>query len=394
MKATFKSTKKPIISDSTDFINYDWPEIRILSCQYPEQAGMTIFTYYNMESPAKRMSYYISKRGKDIGGFGTDIINRTPNKDIPFDGVHTVSLVGGSTMGLEAICGIQETLLKDNFYWYNKMLDDDGRKEHQFTPLHERVMGACCFTTNLSINKSYIYPDLNLGKFGMKQLLNQVRKTPDEKQKIFLKQQGVGLNSTVAKLNTPDGEDGSWTENTLKAGVGSKFLQIDDLKILVFINLNSLGLVHDNFKLLHEFPKNANNIGVDISKDKKLRDFLNDVNENYLFGINKKISNTTLSVIITNMEIPHDKKEKITELLHDEIESMIYPYGTIGDGDILFLLSTWDIDFDEKKFIDNTKPLIRESIKSVFKTDNMTGGSNFKNKYLKYKHKYLSLKKL
>lgn len=392
MKANIKTTEKPFISNSTDFIEYQWPEIRIFSCQYPKQSGMTIFTYYNMENPAKRMSYYISKRGKDIGGFGTDIVNRTPNKYIPFDGVHTVSLVGGSTLGLEAICGIQQILLKDNFYWYNKILDDDGRKKHQFTPLHERVMGACCFTTNLSLKKNYVYPDLNLGKFGMRNLLLNVRKNTDNKQKIFLKQQGVGLNSAVAKLDTPDGEAGSWSVNNITGGVGSKFIQIDDLKILVFINLNSLGLVHDNFKLLHEFPNNAKNVGADISKDKKLRNFLNDVNKNYLSGVNKKISNTALSLIITNMEIPHDKKEKITELFHDEIESMIYPYGTIGDGDIMFLLSTWDIDFDEKKLIDNTKPLIRKSIKSIFKNDNMKGGSDFKNKYFKYKQKYLSLK--
>jgi len=392
MMAYIKTDEKPELSSSNN-LEYNWKEIRILSCQYPKQAGMTIFTYYNPDNLTKRMSYYLSKRGKDIGGFGTDIINRTPTKEIPFNGVHSVVLVGGSTLGLEAISGVQEVLLKDNLYWYNKILDDEGRKKHQFTPLHERVMGACCFTTNLSINKSYLYPDLSLGKFGMKNLLNQVRKEPTKTQTIYLKQNGVGVNSTVAKLNSPDADDdNSWTKNTLPAGVGAKFIEIDDLKILVFINLNSLGVIHDNYQLLHNFPINKENKGTKITDDEKIMDFLNDVNENYLFGINKKISNTTLSVIITNMEIPEDKKEEISEKLHDEIESMIYPYGTVGDGDILFLLSTWDVEFNEKKLIDNTKPLIRESIKSVFEEEMTGGGINYYNKYLKYKNKYLKIK--
>ena len=48
---------------------------------------------------------------------------------------------------------------------------------------------------------------------------------------------------------------------------------------------------------------------------------------------------------------------------------MIYPYGTYGDGDILFVCSTWDIDYsedNEKILLDEGKRLIRESIISVF----------------------------
>lgn len=391
-KITFKNDIKPKICSSNDFITYNWKEIQIISAEYSNYSGLTILSYHNLDDPSKRLSYYISKRGKDISGFNLDIINRTPNETVKYDGAHTIALVGGSSMGLESICGIQEIVLKDNIYWYNKILNEKERNEQPFLPLHERIYGVCCYTKNLSIDRNYIYPDLKLGKFAMKNLYKNARSKIYQTQKIYLKQSGVGLNSTVAKLNTFGKNDNSWAENYVLGGVGAKFFEKDDLKILIIINLNSVGLVHDNYKLLHEFPKGANNIGEDIRKYNKN---LNKLKDDILNGTNKNLkpSNTTLSIICTNMEIPDNLKEKLTEELHDEIESMIFPYGTIEDGDTLFLCSTWDISY-QKNFKDLTKPLIRECIKSVF-INNQKGGAkeNYNELYLKYKLKYLNSKK-
>lgn len=412
------------LSSSDDFITYNWPEIKIVSVEYPGQSGMTIFSYINNGNPAKRMSYYLSKRGKDVGGFCTDILNRTPDEDEITNGVHTVVLTGGSTLGLESICGVQNHILQDNIYWYNNILKGDAKKAMRYVPIHERVMGACCFTTNISIDKSFVYPDLQLGDFGMTEVFKLRDEDSDEEkdsdeQKIYLKQNGVGLNSQVAKINAPDPEVNNWMENGKKGGVGARFFEDEDsgLKVLVFINLNSLGVIHDDYKLLHDFNKWKK--GTNIKDHRKLEERLENFTK-FMGGRNPisggSPSNTTLSVIITNLELPHDEKKRISEELHQQIEDMIYPYGTYGDGDILFVCSTWDIKYsteNEGILLDKGKELIRESIISVFSdtTEEATGGAGgaggasekkyqrggnlesiYEEKYLKYKKKYNMLK--
>ena len=402
------------LSSSNDFIKYKWPEIKIVSVEYPGQSGMTIFSYINTENPAKRMSYYLSKRGKDVGGFCTDILNRTPDEDEITDGAHTVVLTGGSTLGLESICGVQNHILKDNIYWYNNMLKSEDKKNMRYVPIHERVMGACCFTTNISIDKSFVYPDLELGTFGMTKVF-ELRESKEE-QKIYLKQNGVGLNSQVAKINAPDPDVSNWMENGKKGGVGARFFEDEEsgLKVLVFINLNSLGVIHNDYKLLHDFNKWGK--GINIKETPELRKRLEGFTK-FMGGRNPisggSPSNTTLSVIITNLELPHCEKERISEELHQQIENMIYPYGTYGDGDILFVCSTWDIKYSKKNkgiLLAKGKELIKESIISVFSdtTEEATGGAGgasvkkyqrggnlesiYEEKYLKYKKKYNMLK--
>jgi hypothetical protein len=375
-------------SKSKKYIEMDWKEIRVISSEYPGQSGMTIFSYIDIKNPARKLSYYISKRGKSIGGFSLDNVNRTPNKEEPSNGAHSIALVGGSSLGLEALAGINRGILEDNLYWYNKILTEKERQEKGKIPLHEIVLGVCCYTSNLSIDQSYVYPDFEMGKMIVRKTLRDAHKEANPIQKIYLGQSGVGLNSTVSKIDTVGG-DNSWYDNIVIAGVGARFIQYGTIKVLVFINLNSVGLIHDNEQLLHPFPGGSNNLngsnsGGDIKQhSKRLNEF-----RKWAEGINPPMkSNTTLSVVITNMQLPHNLKQKIADDLHDEVESMIYPYGTSMDGDTFILASTWDKPFKSGTLEKLAKPLIRESIKSVFQT-NDTKEKNTKKKNTKKKNKH------
>lgn len=362
-------------SKSKNYIEMDWEELRVVSAEYPGQSGMTIFSYIDVKNPTRKLSYYVSKRGKAIAGFQLDIENRTPSKDAPWDGAHSIALVGGSSMGLEGISGINRAILNDNIYWYNKILTQKERDEKKTLPLHEIVLGVCCFTSNLSIDHSYVYPDVELGKMVANKALQDAHKHVGSIQRIYQGQSGAGLNSSVCKVDTV-GDNDSWITNRVIAGVGAKFVQLGAIKVLVYINLNSVGMIHDNGKLLHPFPGgDANENGCESGGDirqhhKRLNEF-----RKWGQGVNPpmKSTNTTLSVIITNMELPHDKKKKIAEDLHDEIESMIYPYGTTLDGDTLILASTWEKPFKSSVLEKMTKPLIRESIRSVFMKKDVSG---------------------
>lgn len=396
MKVKLNNKIKPVIVNSGEKIEIDWEEINIVQVEYPKYCGMLIVSFIDKKDLKKRFSSYISKRGKDCHSFIGDTLNITPNLGNPSYGFHSIVLAGGSSLGLECFAGVQEVLLKSNIYWYNNILSEKEREEFSLKSLIERVTGAICYTKNI-IDKEYVYPDVKMGRFGMKHILKSVFNKNETLQKIYLGQKGVGLNSVCSKLNSPGQYyDNSFYENLVLAGVGGSFYHKDGLKILTLININSMGVVHDNFKLLHEYPNGANNIGEDIRGD-KLREHFNKIKNDFIDGKNKdlkKPSNTTLSIIITNVKLTEKEKEEIGEEFHDEVESMIFPYGTIYDGDILYLMSTWDIDFDKKILLETGKKEIRTAIKGIFKKKKeMKGGGDLDyEKYKKYKNKYLDLK--
>ena len=75
--------------------------------------------------------------------------------------------------------------------------------------------------------------------------------------------------------------------------------------------------------------------------------------------------NTTLTIFVTNIKYTEDQMKTLSKELHDVVESMIYPYGTLLDGDIFFLVSSKELDTD-KDFLNDYKDVIRTAIKSPF----------------------------
>ncbi len=323
--------RKQVVSKSRKMVNYDFKEIQVACVEFPEEygSGMTLV------KSDKYMDYYISKRGKDIGGIMLDIINQEG-----FNGTKAIALVGGSTLGLEAICGINKALLKENNYKY-----------------FDKTLGVCCYTTNMIFGpktvNGFVAPDLKMGNFAFDNLSNNP---------IPIGQVGVGKNSAVAKF------DKDWKKNYVNAGQGVHFIKEGRFRIIAIVNLNSIGLVHDNGKLLHPYKKYT--YLEEIPNIEEINDLLKGVNREHP-------KNTTISIVITNIKLTEDEREYYGEKFHDVIQSMIYPYGTIYDGDTMFLASTksYNLNSEEllEKFLGDDgilmvkgKECIREAIKSVF----------------------------
>jgi L-aminopeptidase/D-esterase-like protein len=79
----------------------------------------------------------------------------------------------------------------------------------------------------------------------------------------------------------------------------------------------------------------------------------------------KRPGNTTLTIFVTNICYTKEQMESLSKRLHDVVESMVYPYGTLLDGDIFFLVSSKEVDSDEDYFNDY-EAVIRNAIKSPF----------------------------
>lgn len=309
------------ISTSEKSIPYTFKGISVSCVEYGDEPGDKVgMTLLHSD---KYLSYYISKRGKDIAGFSLDMINREG-----YRGTKSIVLVGGSVMGLEGICGVNRAMLKENI---------ENGKDY-----HEKAIGVCCYTFNLfsfdGIQSKYLFPDVKLGKFSYESLSNQP---------IPIGQAGVGCCSAVAKIDT------NWKSHLVPTGQGAHFIQVGRLKVLVIINLNSIGLVHDNGRLLHKYKKHK---------------YLNEVPN--LDNINENLSgigNTTLCIVLTNIKLTNQQREYYGEKLHDVIASMIYPYGTIYDGDTMFLASTSEYKSDDvNQLLVEGEKCIRNAILSIF----------------------------
>jgi len=292
-------------SETDKVCNFNIKDLFVSQVQY-KSCGMT--TIY---SP-KYMSFYIDKRGKAIGGFMLDYLFGEGIK-----GTKAISFVGSSSLGLEGICGINNELLKLN--------------KNKF---HDRAIGACIWSFNIE-EKDFTHPDVKLGKYAMKKLKN----------KVYIGQAGCGVNATVGKLNN------DYKKTKVFAGQGAFYLEEGNIKMLCIIILNSIGVVHENGLLLHDFKIDNKNI-------KKLQDLPKSHK-------GPKPNNTTLTAFIINMKMNEEEMKNMSSKLHDVVESMIFPYATKFDGDCFFLLSTNEVKYNHKK-IDSCKDVVKNAIKSVF----------------------------
>lgn len=262
------------------------------------------------------MTFYINKKGKNIGGISLDQLYGTG-----YNGTKALCFVGGSSLGLEAVCGVNRALLNHNKYG-----------------LFDRSLGACIYSYNL-VKKNITFPDCSSGLQSMQNMSNS---------KIDVGQVGCGKNAVIGKMYS------SFKKDKIYAGQGVSYTKHGNVKILVITILNSIGIVHENGILQHKFSVNG--------KEIKLVKDLPDINFDYLQPIN-----TTLTAVITNIIMDSDTIQNLSEILHNYVASMIYPYATIFDGDCLFMLSTDQLNLKIDGDIENVfKKTIATSIKSVF----------------------------
>lgn len=261
----------------------------------------------------KVMNYYISKRGKNIGGINLDQLYGCDQ-----NGTYAVCLVGSSSLGLEGVCG------------FNRQLSKNGEVS--------RALGACIYSWNL-VEGNLEHPDVELGLKAYDLLQNK---------KFKIGQWGAGLGARVGKLYE------NWKEEAVYGGQGGAFFEEGKFRFLVINVINSIGIVHENSLLLHQFKVKHNKI-------KTLQE-LPDINSSHL-----KPLNTTLTICVTNIKMNESEQKNLSEILHDVVQSMIYPYGTIYDGDVLFLLTTNDYSCKiNDKCINQMKNTIKNAIRSVF----------------------------
>ena len=263
-----------------------------------EFSGLKIGVATYEEGPTGCTTFHFDKKAKMVndfrGGSGPFLINSHLNV------IDAICFTGGSLYGFEAITGITSELLKMQNY-----------KSEWFTiPL---VAGAICY--DLGWRKNVIYPDKLLARAAIR----------TERQGIFpLGNQGAGRATTVGKLNYPLLEPG---------GQGGSFIKIGDTKILFFTVTNSLGALID---------KNGFVVRGNYDRTKDRRFLSKDIIKHY--EVHSYNANTTLNLLVTNQKFSVYELNQIARQVHSSLSKAIDPIHTVDDGDVLFAVTTDEID--------------------------------------------------
>ena len=273
-------------------LEFDFPGIEIGVAEYDE--GPTGCTVFHFPSGA---SSSVDVRGGSPGVSGAGY---------PF--VNAICLAGGSLYGLESVTGVAAELLAQRDY----------RTGWLDIPL---VAGAIIFDWGRRDNA--VYPDKELGRAALRGAAPGA---------FPLGARGAGRSATVGKLFAyEEGEP---------AGQGAAFRQVGDTKVAVFTVVNAVGAIVDrNGDVVRGHYDRASGVR---------RRLVPSVDERLAAGVPVRPppGNTTLTVATTNVRLDARQITTFARQVHVSMARAIQPFHALEDGDVLFAVSTNEIERD------------------------------------------------
>lgn len=241
--------------------------------------------------------------GMDIRGFAPGT-RQTNSLEIlhPVSRIDAICISGGGALGLDAASGVVKFLLENK-----KGFDIFGKK----VPI---VPSAVIF--DLFFAEEGCYPNAEMGYLACKNT---------GKDSILEGSIGAGTGATVGKL--------FGVTQATKGGIGSSYLQIENIIIGALAVVNSFGDVLDE----------DGKVIAGARTSEKSKEFCN-MQKLLSQGVDRKIegSNTIIVVLATNAALTKEDATRIAIMAQDGIAKTISPSHTLFDGDIVFVLSTGD----------------------------------------------------
>lgn len=268
-------------------LRFDLPGLRIGVAEYDE--GPTGCTVFEFRPAGAKCS--------------TDVRGGSPGQIGGYEWVHAICLAGGSLYGLEAATGVAAEIFAERDYatgWTD-------------IPL---VSGAIIFDYGPRDNG--VYPDKELGRAALRAA----------REGVFpLGRRGAGRSATVGKTFGLDRGEPS--------GQGAAFRQLGATRIAVFTVVNAVGAVVD---------RDGRVVRGHFDRESGLRTPL-------LAGIEDRLGeiapgNTTLTVVVTNQRLEARPLRQLGRQVHASMSRAIHPFHALTDGDILYAVSTGEVDND------------------------------------------------
>ena len=270
-------------------LEFDFPSLRVGVAEYEEgPTGCTVFHF-----PARAR-------------VATDVRGGSPGTVGGYEWVDAICLAGGSLYGLEALAGVAAEVLAAREYavgWTEIAL----------------VSGAIIFDYGPRANA--VYPDKALGRAALR----------SARSGLFpLGPRGAGRSATCGKTFA--------FERGEPAGQGGAFRQLGATKVAVFTVVNAVGAIVD---------RDGNVVRGHLDRSTGGRTAL-------VAGIEERLAadaplthlrgNTTLTVVVTNQRLGRRPLAQLGRLVHASMARAIQPFHTLGDGDVLYAVTTGEAD--------------------------------------------------
>ena len=281
-------------------LRYDWPMLSIGTGEYEEgPTGVTVFRF------GKKVHAAVDVRGGAPGTVNTDFLRlgyETPDLD-------AVVFAGGSWYGLEATTAVA-TALKD-----------DGTRSGYWDDIALSV-GAIIYDYGpRRLNE--IYPDKRLAQAAARAA--QTGEFP-------LGAHGAGRMAETGDMFGCDAHSGQ----------GGAFRQIGKIKIAAFVVVNAFGVVTD---------RNGNVVACNRAPGWPTELKASTLLATRAAAIEKNLApegrkNTTTSLVVSNIRMPPAELQRLAMQVHTSMARGIQPFQTMFDGDVLYAVSTDEVDAD------------------------------------------------
>jgi 6-aminohexanoate-oligomer endohydrolase len=271
---------------------FDFPGLEIGCAEYNEgPTGCTVFHFPDGASCATDI------RGGSPGTTGGG-----------YELIHAICLAGGSLYGLEATAGVAAELLARRDY----------RTGWLDIPI---VAGAIIFDWGRRDNA--VYPDKALGRAALRAARPGV---------FPLGPRGAGRSATVGKVFA--------YEQGEPAGQGAAFRTVGATRIAVFTVVNAIGAV---------VARDGTVVRGHYDRETGLRaPLVPGLEERLAAGrpVRPPPGNTTLTVAATNLRLDARQLRTFARQVHASMARPIQPFHALEDGDVLYAVSTNEIESD------------------------------------------------
>jgi L-aminopeptidase/D-esterase-like protein len=303
---------KPNTAINGRTLAFDWPALHIGVGTYEEgPTGLTIFRFPDGAAGV------VDVRGGAPGSVNTDLL-RVGSEDRFID---AIVFSGGGLYGHEAVAAVATGL------------KDEGEQSGLWNET-AIVPGAEIYDFQ-GHRLNEIYPDKRLARAALGALRPGV---------FPLGAQGAGRMAM----------QGGFFGCGAHSGQGGAFRQIGEVKIAVFTVVNALGTITDRDGKLVRCQQEEGSRAAktsDLLARVALREPTLDTRPASATPAPSR-RNTTLSLVVTNRKLGAAQLQRLAVQVHTSMARAIQPFSTFDDGDILFALSTQEVDADEMRLDD------------------------------------------
>ncbi|MEV4110447.1 P1 family peptidase [Nonomuraea sp. NPDC049695] len=276
----------PQASPGRGSVAFDLPGVLVGTAEYAE--GPTGCTVIHVPAGARTA---VDARGGAVGMSGG------------YDFNHAICFAGGSVYGLAAAAGVSDELLarRDNRTRWDDL---------------QLVSGAVIY--DFSARDTAVYPDAELGRAALRNAVEG---------RFPVGRCGAGRTASAGKVDYGRAEF---------AGQGAAFGTFGEAKVFVATVVNAVGAVVDRQGQVVR----GNYHAADGARRHPAADYAAAVGD----PAPAVMGNTTLTVMVTNVKLTDVELLQVGRQVHSSMHRGIQPFHTLNDGDVLFAMTTDEVD--------------------------------------------------